>query len=145
MADGRCRFQMIAAGFGPIPRSCPRCGLGGCALGLPDPLRDPGRYPLAHETTLPRIDANGGAGTPTPVSTRHPRPEIGSLWRHYRGRIYRVVENPMDTDTGLDLCPERVFYVRADVDAGRAYARRLEEWHDEVSPGRGRFVPLRRP
>lgn len=75
--------------------------------------------------------------------TKEDFPEVGSVWRHYKGDAYRVVGHAMNAD---DDTPEMmVLYVLSHQksDGGVPWARSLDRWHDQVTASSRRFERLR--
>lgn len=70
------------------------------------------------------------------VVSRHPIPAPGSIWRHWKGGLYRVVCVAVRESDGREM----VVYEPAD-GSGHAWARDSIQWHMEITPKDGDKVP----
>jgi hypothetical protein len=64
----------------------------------------------------------------------------GELWRHYKGRLYKVLQLVIDCNTNEVV----VIYEFMDDDFNiTTFCRPLSEWTDEVAPGVLRFARVK--
>lgn len=62
-------------------------------------------------------------------------PQPNTVWRHYKGTIYRVLGTSKHTETGELL----VVYTERMQSSKMIWARPLSMWHDDIGEGVPRF------
>lgn len=106
-------------------------------------LRDEGKaYPRSSCTACTRsvvtglgnschLSASGGTVTDSPVNS-------GTIWRHWKGKAYRVLGMALDAETTEHL----VLYRDAENELASIWARPLSEWHHQVTASKKRFEQI---
>lgn len=65
-------------------------------------------------------------------------PKIDSMWRHYKGNVYKVI--------GHGICVDKIelliIYKRSDVENADTWVRSLSNWMQTVETGEARFLEI---
>lgn len=69
----------------------------------------------------------------------HEAPMSGQVWRHWKGKAYRVLGMALDAETTEPL----VLYRDTENELAPIWARPLTEWHHQVTASKRRFELLR--